>query len=184
MHDTLAEIVETVEADRAALLSVSERLTQAQLDFRLDEERWSVGENLDHLAKVEKGIARLLQVKLAEAQTNGTPASAPIIPSQLTSLDGFQIANNPRKIKSPDRVTPRHGVARAELFGALETTRRDLRDATRALAEYDLSAYTFLHPALGEINLYQWILFIGQHERRHLCQINAVLAEPSFPSDS
>lgn len=183
MHQALAEIIELIEADRAALLAVSCELTQAQLDFRSDDECWSIGENLDHLGKVEKGVARLLQVKISEAQSNGTPASLSI-PSQLTSLDNYPIAVATRKMKAPERVTPRYGVAKAELFGALEATRFDLRKATGALAEYDLSTHTFPHPALGEINLYQWILFIGQHGRRHLHQIKRILAEPSFPGGS
>jgi hypothetical protein len=27
---------------------------------------------------------------------------------------------------------------------------------------------------LGEIDLYQWILFVGQHEKRHLSQLEEI----------
>ena len=32
----------------------------------------------------------------------------------------------------------------------------------------------FPHPVWGPINLYQWLLFVGAHEQRHLAQINAL----------
>jgi hypothetical protein len=34
-----------------------------------------------------------------------------------------------------------------------------------------LGALRWAHPALGELDLYQYILFIGQHEARHARQI-------------
>jgi uncharacterized damage-inducible protein DinB len=182
MHTTLAEIVETIEADRAALVAAGRELTQEQLDFRPAEDRWSVSENLDHLAKVEKGIARLLAMKIAEARASGKPAAI-AGPSQLRTLDRFDIPNNSRKIKVPDeKVAPHHGVAKAELFGNLEASRRSLRESLDQLADYDLSSHTFPHPLFGEINLYQWVLFVGQHERRHLNQIKSVLADSRFPA--
>lgn len=182
MHTTLAEIVERVEADRDALMEASRALTQTQLDFRINAESWSIGENLDHLALVEKSVARLLRMKVAEARANGRPADV-AAPSQLASLDGFDITNNQRKVKVPDaRLSPRHGVTRAELFANLESSRRSLRESFQALADYDLSAHTFTHPILGDINLYQWILLVGLHERRHLKQIDAVLRDSRFPA--
>ncbi len=183
MHQTLAEIVEQVEADRHALIAASGHLTQAQLDYRLDPERWSVGENLDHLALVEKGIARILQKKIAEAQASGAPAKLDA-PSQIASLDQYQITGTANRRRAPDGIIPRHAVAKAELFDALEQTRRDVREAVNALADYDLSAHTFPHPFIGALNLYQWLLFIGQHERRHLNQINSILTDTDFPAAS
>lgn len=182
LHQTLGEVVERVESDRALLLAASRELTQMQLDFQPAEDRWSIGENLDHLALVEKGIGRLISMKVAEAQKSEKPVAIET-PSQLASLDAYDIPNNQRKIKVPDpKLAPRHGIAKDELFARLDASRNELRKSFAALAEYDLAAHTFPHPVFGEINLYQWILFIGHHERRHLNQINSVLADPRFPA--
>lgn len=183
VHQTLGEVIERVESDRALLLAASRNLTQSQLDFQPAEDRWSIGENLDHLALVEKGVGRIITKKVAEAQAAGKPVAIEA-PSQLTSLDGYAISSSTRKMKVPDpRIMPRHGVEKDELFASLDASRNDLRKSFAALADYDLSVHTFPHPLLGEINLYQWILFIGQHERRHLNQINSVLADPRFPTN-
>lgn len=51
-----------------------------------------------------------------------------------------------------------------------------------ALAEADglaLGTITHVHPVLGEIDLYQWILFVGQHEERHIGQIVEVVSAAS-----
>lgn len=182
IHRTLGEIIERVESDRALLLAASRDLEQAQLDFQPAEDRWSIGENLDHLALVEKGIGRLVTMKVQDAQTAAKFAAIET-PSQLASLDRYDIPNNSRKLKVPDpKITPRHGIAKDELFAHLEESRDELRKSFAALSDYDLAAHTFPHPLLGELNLYQWILFIGQHERRHLNQINSVLADPCFPT--
>ena len=34
-----------------------------------------------------------------------------------------------------------------------------------------LAQRTYHHPVFGEMNLTQWILFVGLHEKRHLAQI-------------
>jgi hypothetical protein len=31
------------------------------------------------------------------------------------------------------------------------------------------------HPVLGELDLYQWLIFVGQHEGRHKKQIDRTL---------
>jgi len=45
----------------------------------------------------------------------------------------------------------------------------------------DVSNVTFPHPVFGPLNLYEWLLFIGMHERRHLAQIDAVMSSPGYP---
>lgn len=181
MHPALAEIAANIDADREALRRAWRDLTQAQLDFRPVPEAWSVGENLDHLALVERGIARLLHKKIDEITAAGNHA-APGLPSQIGSLDHVPVRDRTNyRLKVPASVAPRHSVPAEELNRSLDDTRDAMRKALAALALYDLTQHTFPHPALGTLNLYQWILFVGQHERRHLAQIEAILDDPNFP---
>jgi hypothetical protein len=41
----------------------------------------------------------------------------------------------------------------------------------------DLGLLQFPHPVLGRIDMYQWILYLGKHERRHIAQIARVKGE-------
>lgn len=180
MHTTLAEVTADIDDTREALHRLSRDLTQTQLDFRFAPEAWSIGENLDHLALVESGVARLLHKKIDEVIAAGSHA-APELPSQLGSLDHFPILDRTTRRKAPDIVAPRYGIPAEELRHNLDRSRATLRQALDALALYDLTTHTFRHPFLGTLNLYQWILFVGRHERRHLAQIEAVLDDPNFP---
>ena len=45
-----------------------------------------------------------------------------------------------------------------------------------------LGALTFEHPFAGVLNLYQWILILGQHEERHTRQIKDTLNSLSMRS--
>lgn len=43
--------------------------------------------------------------------------------------------------------------------------------------EYDglaLGSVTAPHPVLGEIDVYQWLLFLGAHEGRHADQVREI----------
>ena len=40
-----------------------------------------------------------------------------------------------------------------------------------------LSEVLHTHPILGEINLYQWMLFVGSHKARHALQVREIAEE-------
>jgi len=59
---------------------------------------------------------------------------------------------------------------------------RDILTAIRPRLEViDVSTVSFTHPVFGPLNLYEWVLFIGMHENRHLAQIESVMSSPDFP---
>ena len=63
-------------------------------------------------------------------------------------------------------------------FEALRRTREDLRAAIRAANGLALSEIRYRHPLLGDLDVYQWILSVGQHEARHVVQIDRTLRSP------
>jgi len=56
----------------------------------------------------------------------------------------------------------------------LNESREMLRAAVAEADGLALGSITHPHPVLGEIDLYQWILFVGHHEARHAQQIDEV----------
>ena len=38
-----------------------------------------------------------------------------------------------------------------------------------------------MHPALGSIDAYDWILMLAAHTERHTAQIKEIKADPNFP---
>ncbi len=180
MNHKVQEIVTEIEAVRQHIYDAVAGLSQTQMDFRPTPESWSISENLSHLNKVERGLPKLytlLLQKIAEAglqpETEG---------SLLQSLDHAQLDVATQKFQAPERVLPQSGLTKAEVLAALQQSRQAVLDAVAPAGEYDLSGVTWPHPALGDINFYQWVLFIGKHEKRHLGQIEGVKKADGFPT--
>ncbi|MDB4916548.1 MAG: DinB-like domain protein, partial [Gemmatimonadetes bacterium] len=58
----------------------------------------------------------------------------------------------------------------------LDASRAVLRDALAGADGLALGSIKHTHPAFGELDLYQWVLFVGLHERRHAGQVSEVIS--------
>ena len=94
----------------------------------------------------------------------------------LGALEGRRITDRTRKLVAPEIVAPIGGFTRDEALAALEKSRVELRRAVRDADGLALGEIRHTHVVLGELDLYQWILFVGQHERRHLAQLEEIAA--------
>jgi uncharacterized damage-inducible protein DinB len=173
MHPRLAELADALARHRAALLAAVAAVPTADLDRRPDADAWSVAEVLDHLARVEGGTARLLAKRVARARESGVGAD-PHDDSVLGRLDGFDVAHSPLPRVAPEMVRPASGVSAADALSALDASRQALLATLKDADGLDLTKVLATHAALGELDGYQWVLFIGQHEARHARQIAAI----------
>ena len=180
MNHKVQEIVTEIEAVRQSLYDAVAELSQAQMDFKPTPDRWSISENLSHLNKVERGLPKLYTMLLQKLEDAGwQPETAG---SMLDSLEHGWLEVTRKKFQAPERVLPQVGLTKAEVLAALHQSRQAILDAASQAGEYDLSGVTWPHPALGDINFYQWVLFIGKHEKRHLGQIEGVKNAAGFPA--
>lgn len=180
MNQKVQEIVAEIEAVRQTLYDAVADLSQAQLDFKPAPDRWSISENLSHLNKVERGLPKLYPILLQKLEAEGWKPETD--GSMLNSLDHAELDVATRKVQAPERVQPQADLSKDELIAALQQSRQAIVDAVAQAPEYDLSGVTWPHPALGDINFYQWVLFIGKHEQRHLRQIEEIKKSESFPT--
>jgi hypothetical protein len=182
MHPRITELVEYADAARAALIEVAATIPAERFAERPVPGRWSAGELLEHLARVESGCARVIAKRAAGARQSGIAAEGEES-SMLGALDGRRVTDRSRKLVAPEIVAPGGGLAREAAFDALEKSRAEFM---RAVSEADglaLGEIRHTHVVLGELDLYQWILFVGQHERRHLAQLEEIAAQlqPATP---
>jgi len=180
LEPALAELEARLADDLEALLGTVAALTQAQADWRPAPGRWSVGEILHHLVISNRGFAAAVR-KLAQRgrreRTLARPGSRRSWPRMRTIADAA--ASGP--VKNPEFATPSAGVPVAELRRGLSAAHAAVADQVASLAGLDLGALRMPHPLGFELNLYQWADIAGAHERRHLAQIRAVIADPGFP---
>jgi hypothetical protein len=166
MHARLDELAGPLAACRADVLAAAARAP----DTRWREGAWSVAEVLDHLRLVETGVSKLVHVALSRHP--GPLPREMETTSVAHRLDHVALEDRGRRIMAPDAVRPRPGIARAEALTGLEASRRRLLDTLAQADGVALGEFSFPHPVLGLLDLYQWLLFVGQHERRHARQIS------------
>jgi uncharacterized damage-inducible protein DinB len=173
VHPRLLELVSYADAQREVLLASVSRVPEPLRERRAESGTWSVAEVLEHLHRVERGIARLLAHALQRARAEGIGPELET-GSMMGSLDRFHIASRTGSINAPEPVRPRGKVSAVEALAGLAESRRALRTELSAWDGLALGTITHSHPLLGPLNLYQWVLFVGQHEARHAAQIHEI----------
>jgi uncharacterized damage-inducible protein DinB len=170
VNPRVAELVDYVVRQRSLLLAAVSAVPEAQRDLRVTSDAWSVAGVLEHLHRVESGIARLLARSVERARASGVGAESEVS-SLLGSLDSFGLIQRDRRMEAPGPVLPRGEYNASQALTALAASRTALLAAVGEGDGLALSEITYPHPLLGSLNLYQWVLFVGQHEARHAAQI-------------
>lgn len=169
LHPRLQSIVDEAEAARADLLAAVAAVPPAVRERRPREAAWSVAEVLDHLAKVEVGVAHLVAKRVASARERGVGAETSVEPIVLP--DRYDFRDRSRAIAAPEQVLPASGVTVDAALAALARSRAALRQGLVAGSGLALDGLHATHPLLGQLNLYQWVLFVARHEARHADQV-------------
>ena len=178
MHSRLTELLDYLDVKRASVLEVATALPANRWTLRPAPDRWSVAEVCWHLQRVETGVAKLIRKRATEAREHGHPAED-ADSSQLEALDGRGITDRSVRIEAPAQVAPMEIPSAETAQQLLNESRAMLRAAVAAADGLALGSITHPHPVLGEIDLYQWILFVGLHEERHIGQIAEAVAATS-----
>jgi len=162
---------------REQVVSESEKLTDAQWNFKSAPGRWSVGEVVEHLALSEALLFDLQQKTVA-----GPAASA----EKRAGTKGKDemimkvIPDRTNKAQAPEPLQPNAKLgSRAEILAAFKE-RRARTIAYAASTNDDLRARVADSP-LGPLDAYQWLLYSAAHSERHLAQLREVKADPGFP---
>ena len=175
MHPRLTELLDYLAVTRASVLDTASMVPRKRWGVRPAPERWSVAEIFWHLQRVESGVAKLVHKRSTEARAAGhpeEPADSPL----LGTRDRFGILDRTRRLEAPARVAPPESPPAGDAQRLLEESRGVLRAAIAEADGLALGLIMHPHPVVGEINLYDWILFVGLHEQRHLHQIREVAA--------
>jgi DinB family protein len=149
-----------------------------QRDARGGDGRWTVGEVLDHISRVEAGYARLLNKRVSDARAKGI-ARETETSSILGTLAAGPLTDRSRRLQAPEVVVPRQGATVDEGLAALEASRTAVRAAVIDANGLALGTLTQHHPFFGTLDMYQWGLFLGFHDLRHAEQIREIAQPPS-----
>jgi hypothetical protein len=174
MHARLAETMDYIEEKRKELLQSFAGAPSNRLSQRAVKDSWSVAEILDHLRMVESGVARLITKRVGQAREAGL-GEEKSTESVMPSFDKYSTLLEGVVLKSPEMVLPRVDVDFKEALEGLEISRKALRTAVVSANGLAIGEIKHTHAVLGELDLYQWLIFVGQHEGRHRKQIERTL---------
>jgi DinB family protein len=172
----LAELLEYMDSTRAALVACALNMNPSFARIRPRDEVWSAADNLAHLVLVEEFVVDLMAKSIAKAREEGIGADASD-ESFMRSLDRWRVPEPLMKVIAPARITPDNSKSVEDSLQALDRSRARLRSILTENTDVDLSAIKRTHPLLRDLDMYQWALFVAQHEDRHRKQMERALAE-------
>jgi uncharacterized damage-inducible protein DinB len=171
--NSVGEIYEHIDRTRERLVRAVEGLSDDEQRFRPAPDRWSAAQLCEHLSIVEGSVVGLLGKLLARAGESGA-GRAEGTPFAPVSVEEFVERSRDARFEAPERLRPADSTPLADSLARLRDSRAALHGLRPALERADGHALRFPHPAWGPLNLYQWLLFVGAHESRHLAQIEAL----------
>jgi len=175
MNPRTEEILACLDTHMADFRAAIDAVPASRRDVRLSPDRWSVAENVEHVALTERLITKACAKQLAAAREAGLPAeteTASILPTM--PVDG--VASRQTRHNAPERLIPT-GIDTDSAWRELEAARATFREFVTSCDGLALGRISFQHPSLGPLNMYQWLLFVAGHQARHAAQIRELAAQ-------
>ena len=193
--------LEEARATRFETLSIVADLDQEQSEHRPEPEKWSVGEVLDHLLKLDAFVVRELEMTLAQRR-RGLPLTYRSIADVDTTIPWvlrpvlplievpFAFANAvfPQSLRrsilgsrrvplqAPGILRPRFGRPIAALREELGKTFDVLEEQQAESPNVDPAAVYYYNPITGLNSVAGMYLFVSNHEKRHQGQLRDLVA--------
>jgi hypothetical protein len=180
-HPRLREISDYLNSIRGELARVVETTSAEVMNRAPAGERWSGTQIIQHLGKVEGSTTKLLEGVFAKAVETALPDES-ATSSLMDTLDRFaEEGAILRPLVAPQRLRPDSAPDLAASWDSLRAVRERTYRAYAAVDGKDLTTISAPHPFFGPLSAYEWLLFLGKHEERHLGQLRRELATLGQP---
>ena len=173
----MEELLELLAETRAALTMSAASVPADRRTLRPAEGRWSLGEILDHVARVEASFTRLLNKRVADARARGDERETDES-SVLGRFNGEVVVDRAQRFAAPAIVLPQVEVSADAAIAALDASRAAVHAALVNANGVALGTLTHPHPVFGVLDMYQWAIVLAYHDLRHAAQIREI-AHPS-----
>jgi hypothetical protein len=175
MHAHLQEVLPLLDNSRAVLKAAVDQVPARLRRTRPANDRWSVAEVLEHLAKVNRFFAERIATSVAEARASGLgPEQQPRVPLSTDIVNKMKDRSARREAR--DLVMPSGAVECDAAWTDLDRSREDVRTAVLEADGLALGLVTAEHRFFGVLNVYQWVELTAEHECRHADQIREIAA--------
>ena len=162
---------------RDHMLNVLDGLSDEQLDFKPDENSWSIAEVVEHLAILENTFGDLVHKAVADGPNPALKDSLAFKDEQIMPV----VTDRSQKVKTSEPFEP------SGKFGSFEATLQAFLDKRSELIDYvkttddDLRNRYNNDLPFGAVDGVQFIMFTAAHTERHVLQMEEVMANEDFP---
>jgi uncharacterized damage-inducible protein DinB len=171
-------VIDRLQSSETHILALVQNLTPAQWNFHETPNRWSIAENIEHLAIFEPfiigAITKALQTPTDPDKNHSTTEKEPdvlaIADSHNAKLIAREAVSPTGRWSNPAEAITEFRKARSQTIAFATETQADLRN------------HFFPHISLDDLDCYQWLVAIGQHTLRHTVQIEEIKANPNYPT--
>jgi len=164
-------VTDLLARERERLLATFARVPDAHRSARPADGAWSAVEILEHCARVEGGVARLLALRADQPLTATADEAAA---GALTERKVRAVRTRDEKLAAPDRVQPTGTLTADAVVQQAAASRAALLGAYAATPDAVLDGAVHLHPFIGPLTLRAWVQLIAHHDARHAEQMGEV----------
>ena len=158
-------------------MKVVKDLSDEQLNFRSDEESWSVAECVEHIAASEQSFFDLVEMTL---KTDPDPSLRSEVKLSDQEVIGI-MENREQKVKTRPDLEP------TDRYTGFDNSIDEFKSKRKSIIKYikttndDLRNRYFDFP-FGKVDSYQILLLISAHVTRHTKQIQEIIANSNYPN--
>lgn len=158
-------IIENLIETRNSLLEEISSLSYSQFNAQDDMSKWSIAQVCHHLVLVEQATIKAIAWGLKKGNR-----------TQTERKNVHLILDRTKKFKAPEIVKPDEGLFETQtIIELLNDSRKKLLTFLGSIEDKSILAEkSFIHTALGDLPLDQWIDQIYLHEQRHIEQIKEI----------
>jgi len=175
MNPRITELVDYLRSSRDQLELAIAAVPAERRGEQPAAGRWSVAEIVEHLALVERSVAKVFAKWLAEARAAGI-AHESETSSLLEQMRMDHVVARTQRVEAPARVSPSQQWTVAHSLAAIDEARAALIASAESADGLALGSVVHPHQALGPLTLYEWLGFAAAHMERHAGQIDEVRA--------
>jgi len=169
-------VLKYLDETKAEYIKQLTGISDAQLNFRAAEGRWTIAEIAEHITVVEQALFAMFT-----APTASKKFASDDLPRIADTTIKLAITNRGTKFTAPEAVRPNgRWKTVADLLANFEKTRATTIDFIKN-NKTDLRG-TFVQSPMGMIDTAQGIVFISGHADRHLAQLREVKADAKYPT--
>jgi hypothetical protein len=173
-------VVNSLAEKRERLLAAVQGLTPEQRQYRPAPDCWSVEDCIEHLVLVETRVGASIERAL----------NSPAEPEKAATVVGKEsrmlraVPDRSTRVKGPEAVMPTGRWPSLEELLAEFHKARERSIQFAAGTDADLRNHFFPHIVFGDLDCYQWLVFLAVHCERHVLQIEEVKADVNYPKDA